>query len=130
MLDDWDLYAPDEYYNQYAVSYSNPLLLLNGDLDPQTPLKWATIASSHFRHNNQKLVVVPFAPHFTLLTSPVDNSAFPCGMQLTASFFLSGGSSIDDSCLSHVQPIDFEGNHHISKVVCKQILNTTSLWGS
>jgi len=129
-LDDWDTYTPDEYYNQFAVSYSNPVLLLNGDLDPQTPLKWATTTANYFHHPNQLLLVVPFSPHFTLLSSRVDNSDFPCGMQLTSSFFLNNGSKIDTSCINHVIPIDFGGKSHLSTLVCKKTFNSTSLWGS
>jgi hypothetical protein len=58
------------------------MLLLNGDLDPQTPLKWADVAAPHFNYDKQHFVVVPFAPHGTLFQSPVKNSNNTCGLDL------------------------------------------------
>ncbi len=55
---------------------------MNGNLDPQTPLMWATVAGTQFTSPNQQLIVVPFSPHGTVYQAAVSNSPYPCGLQM------------------------------------------------
>lgn len=52
LYDTWNRYTPDKYFGIIA-DYSGPVLMLNGNLDNQTPMQWADLASRHFQGQDQ-----------------------------------------------------------------------------
>lgn len=78
----WPTYTPDlDYYNQTFTTNSVQALLLNGDLDPQTPLWSATSQNENIGGNTHRLVTIKFANHGTLVKSPVMFCAILCTNQ-------------------------------------------------
>lgn len=108
----WPVYTPDAYFNQSFSTQFASVLLLNGDLDPQTPFEYAQeqyeriVTSSP---NQKHLIKIPFAPHYTVMRSPVNNSKIDCGMQLVLEFLNDPSKRPDDSCTQFVEPINFRG---------------------
>jgi pimeloyl-ACP methyl ester carboxylesterase len=105
----WPTYGLDNYYGEFAVT-DTPLLMLNGTLDPQTPLDVATPTGEHFTGAYQSFIRVPYAAHTTLTQSPVDTSGNTCGAELIRQFFDDPTASLNKDCLNSVLPIDFSGN--------------------
>jgi hypothetical protein len=64
--------------------------MMNGDLDPQTPLMWALEASTHWKSQNQQIVVIPFSPHATVFQAHVSNAPTTCGIELMVSLYYWG----------------------------------------
>ncbi len=121
---DWPRYSRDEYYGQYP-STATPLLLLNGTLDPQTPLLVAQPALDHYSADHQTAVVVERSAHGVLLQSPLDDlGTETCGIELMAQFVRDATSTIDASCRSQVRELDFNGRPEITEL----LLGTANAW--
>jgi hypothetical protein len=91
--------------------------MLNGTLDPQTPLKVATPTGEHFQGKNQHFIVIPYAAHTTLTQSPMDAEYHSCGAELILQFFRDPKKPIDQSCVDLVLPLDFRGVASISELL-------------
>jgi len=104
-------YTPDAYFNK-APKPQVPVLLLNGNLDAQTPLQSARWQVENMNSpTNTRLIEIPYALHATVFRSPQNNTNVPCGMELMSSFLASGQlDRIDLSCLSRLIPLNFTGN--------------------
>eukprot|EP01135_Chromosphaera_perkinsii_P004693 Nk52_evm4s294 gene=Nk52_evmTU4s294 len=92
---------------------SKPILVLNGDMDPQTPL---SLSRDHFGgwmrgpEEKQVSIVIPYAQH-TMWTGHTDyRPEYKCGVQLVASFIFNRGriASEDMSCVRQASSIDFQ----------------------
>eukprot|EP00027_Filamoeba_sp_ATCC50430_P012613 CAMPEP_0168573762 /NCGR_PEP_ID=MMETSP0413-20121227/18710_1 /TAXON_ID=136452 /ORGANISM="Filamoeba nolandi, Strain NC-AS-23-1" /LENGTH=199 /DNA_ID=CAMNT_0008607039 /DNA_START=98 /DNA_END=694 /DNA_ORIENTATION=- len=87
----WNKYTPDEYYA--VVSHYTPVLMLQGQLDPATPVaqtdQLAAITPERF------YVKVPLAGHVTSLMAAVGLS---CTLDIIVTFGLTG--KVDTSCIS------------------------------
>jgi len=106
------IYQPDEYFNK-APKPQIPVLLLNGDLDAETPLKYAQQQAVNMgAPANVRLIEVPYSSHLTILNSHQHNSSMTCGMEMMASFLNNDGQfpSVDTSCLSRLIAPSFTGN--------------------
>lgn len=103
----WPRYTPDALSSTWAAS-SAPLLMLNGTLDPQTPLEIASPAQERFQGRHQTFVVLPDAAHSTILQSPTRGGE-QCGMLIADSFLDAPTQPPDLSCLADLAPIDFQG---------------------
>lgn len=106
--EEWPRYAHDEYVNEWP-EVTTPVLLLNGDLDPQTPIETATAAQSHFIAPHQTFVTVPFSPHGVVFESPVlTPGAPPCGAQMIAGFVADPEADVDTQCLADLAPVTWD----------------------
>jgi pimeloyl-ACP methyl ester carboxylesterase len=112
----WPAYTPDSYYGQFATT-TVPMLMLNGTLDPQTPLAVATPTGEHFSGKNQHFIPIPGAAHPTLTQSPIDADYHTCGAELIRQFFDEPTAELDESCLDFVLPINFTGDTDITSVL-------------
>jgi pimeloyl-ACP methyl ester carboxylesterase len=107
--DQWPLYPRDEYWQGWADT-SVPILMLNGDLDPQTPIWVATPAVDHLNKANQHFVTVPGAPHCIVCQTPVRTPGEPtCGTTLLRGFLADPTQAPDRTCLDDLALIDFVG---------------------
>lgn len=122
-LDVWPLYEPDGYFGQYAAT-SVPMLMLNGDLDPQTPLRVAQPMGDHFQGLDQNFIVIPYSPHTTLTQSYVDEAGNTCGADLAGQFFSDPTATLNLTCLNEVEPPNFWGYPDLTPVV----FQTESAW--
>ncbi len=112
----WPLSAPDPLAPKYA-STDVPLLMLNGDFDPQTPLSFAQEFGRHFAGKYQHFVVVPFSPHTTLTQSDIDSRGNTCGAELIRDFLGSPLAVPKLTCLGDTLPPDFSGQPAVSEVL-------------
>jgi len=151
--DIWNRYTPNPLvYNKYADP-PIPMLLLNGDLDPATPIKGALIAAQAYgadidgelasgttTSNNRYFLTIPNAPHivlhnskidnFTDVTLGLDNDYESCGMYIIKSFIdPNNGYVPDDGCLKWLSDIDFEGTSNVSKQTGSVLFGTGDIWG-
>ena len=129
VYDQWPRYNPNDTfgYNQYPVNASTPLMLIEGELDPQTSHAWALHAMQHYTQG-QHLISVPYAPHGAVFFSPSSNSSLPCGARIVSSWFLT--DTFNTSCLGELTPPDFEGVTAGAQELSKQFFGTESLWGA
>ncbi|KAH3746084.1 alpha/beta hydrolase fold [Pelomyxa schiedti] len=128
----WTRYPLDEYAQKLPNVDGLPLLMLNGNLDPATPLFWSTDLWMHYYSSSPKakFVLLDMACHGSLVYSPVTNSATPCGMQVLSSWLLGGykTSTVDDTCLSYLAPIDWEGTNANTMDESMSLFGTTDMW--
>ena len=101
-----------------------PILMLAGSLDPQTPPELAQQAADRLHAAHQQLVVLPWAPHATVMSSPTTDSDITCGLTLTLDFLQDPLAPLDLSCLQHLQPIPFDGDTALSL----GLFGTASMW--
>ncbi|ETV79958.1 hypothetical protein, variant 1 [Aphanomyces astaci] len=105
-------YALDRYANQPVVAPTEAsILVLNGGLDPQTPLAYAQ-AQFDAIQGAKKLIVFPTAPHaITYVTWLQEQQGPPttCGVLLVTSYVQVGGNldALDTSCVAKTRPMTF-----------------------
>jgi pimeloyl-ACP methyl ester carboxylesterase len=125
LYDLWPRYPHDGFVGKYPQT-NVPVLLLNGTLDPQTPLEFAQEVAPHYTAASQRLVVLPRAAHGTVDQSPVVGRGRPCGWTLWTQTIVSPGGALDTSCLAKIQPHDFDKGAQLASTM----FATPSLWGT
>jgi pimeloyl-ACP methyl ester carboxylesterase len=88
-----------------------PMLMLQGELDPSTPLDFATEVGSHFAGEHQHWTQFPYSPHNVISGSPLSHDAYAehCGQRLFYDFLLDPTGALDTGCVEQVARLDFEG---------------------
>lgn len=120
----WGAYPDDGYVGAWAVT-DTPLLMMNGDLDPQTPLAVASAMGDHFRGDHQWFITVPRAAHAVTVRTPVAApDDVPCGMQLMLDFLADPTTEPDRSCLADIPAEQFVGDPEVNRLV----FGTPDLW--
>lgn len=122
LYEDWPRYPPDDYVGQLAET-SVPLLMLDGEWDPQTPPVVAKPTTDHFAGAHQTYVQVPWSAHTVVTQSPVDDvlNEVTCGILLMAQFLQAPRDKLDTSCTKRVVGIDFQGaNDDLTAVLLGQ----------
>lgn len=112
LYEDWPRYGHDEYWAGWAEA-PIPILSMNGDLDPQTPIWVATPAVDGLAAENHYFVTAPRSPHGVIVQTPTTTTGSfldNCGLEILVEFLDNPSVEPDTSCLSDVLPIDFEGN--------------------
>lgn len=127
----WPQYPTDQYTHKWAET-DVPLLIINGDLDPATPLAYAQQVKGHFKGRHQYLITLPGTPHGALFLSlmkdvPLDD-ADTCGSRLLFSFMDDVTKQPDTSCISNMIPPDFSGSSEEAKTAAKRFFNSESVW--
>jgi hypothetical protein len=123
LYDVWPRYEHDAYVGKYPES-SAPVLMLNGTLDPQTPLEFAQAVAPHYVAPAQQLVVLPRAAHGTVDQSPTVKNGEACGKTLWLAFVGAPRSTLDTSCTERILPHDFQGGEALAGT----LFGTASLW--
>eukprot|EP01105_Mastigella_eilhardi_P020222 TRINITY_DN4799_c0_g1_i4.p1 TRINITY_DN4799_c0_g1~~TRINITY_DN4799_c0_g1_i4.p1 ORF type:complete len:276 (+),score=72.77 TRINITY_DN4799_c0_g1_i4:839-1666(+) len=130
--DFWDRYEPDEYANGFFKVNGLPVLMMNGNLDPQTPLYLGTEVHRHLVAGTSPTSVtfelVDLAVHCTMANSPVDNSDVPCGLQMMLSWLGSGLQAVNTTCLAHLLPVDWEGTTPDTQDLSTEMFGVPDLW--
>jgi pimeloyl-ACP methyl ester carboxylesterase len=88
-----------------------PMLMLQGELDPSTPLDFALDVGEHFTGEHQHWTQFRYSPHNVISGSPLSHDAYAehCGERLFYAFLLDPRGALDTSCVDEVAPLDFEG---------------------
>ncbi len=96
---DWGLGPNATAADMRPVTSPAPVLLLSGELDPNTPAHWAEHAARTLP--NSRHIVLPHVAHNF-------SSVVVCGAQLMADFFDRAHSrDLDVSCVSRIVPVPF-----------------------
>jgi pimeloyl-ACP methyl ester carboxylesterase len=114
----WPFAAYDPGPNAHAWAKTNvPVLLLNGTLDAQTPDYRLEGAKAHFRGANQHVVIVPYAPHASMMRSE-------CAFEIATGFFEDPHAAPATACVENHPPIDFGGRG----IDAQTLLGTADAW--
>lgn len=119
----WPAYPDDAWVDGWANT-ATPLLMLNGDLDPMTPIWLASQMEPHFTAAKQRFVTIPRAAHCVTLQTPVTPGGTSCGLSITLSFLSDPTSDPDTSCLAEIPAESFSGDPALNDY----LLGTTDLW--
>lgn len=115
--DIWPRYPHDAYVSKWATT-SVPMLMMNGTMDPQTPLASAQTVEGHFGDAHQHFVAVPFAAHTVFAQSPVRSaSGYPCGFQMIEGFLQDPTAPLRDACLDDLRAVSFDSDPAVAEVV-------------
>ncbi|EQC39466.1 hypothetical protein SDRG_02910 [Saprolegnia diclina VS20] len=104
-------YPLDRYDNQpLRIPKGASVLLLNGGMDPQTPLHAAQSQFEQLQGTQKKLLTFPYAPHAISYVTWMHGRASTCGAELILSYVRVGGAlaALDTSCTRYVLRFTFE----------------------
>ena len=102
-------YTPDVLVDLFAGT-SVPILMMNGTLDPQTPLRTADPLGAHFDSPTQHYVVVDRAAHGILSQSRYETDpSQTCGWDLLEAFLREPSAPLNTACRTQTEEIDFSG---------------------
>jgi hypothetical protein len=105
------------------VTTSSSVLILNGILDPQTPIENATALSALVNSPHKTFVNMPTSAHATISHAEAQNVADPpCGYQVLLSF-LQTPETPDTSCKDAGLPVSFS-----STEAAETWFGTADLW--
>jgi pimeloyl-ACP methyl ester carboxylesterase len=102
IVDAWPLYTPDQYVDEFAET-TTPMLMLEGELDPNSPPVQADIMETMFTDPLQRYVILPWGNHS--MASPT-NGGGDCAMSMLLAFIASPTDLIPD-CRGQIRPVDF-----------------------
>ncbi len=114
--DVWPAYPDDGLVDGWANT-TTPLLMLNGDLDPMTPIWLAELMAPHFVGPHQSFVTVPRAAHAVTGQTPVASGDVMCGLAITLSFLQDPNLPPDTSCLADIPAESFSGDPALNNLV-------------
>ena len=99
-------------FNKTLEAKGVRILLMNGDLDPQTPHEYAVRTDNDLegRVAWHKLVTFPGSAHFTVARSPVRGGGTPCGLQVLADFVRDPTKEPSLDCIADMLPVSFDGD--------------------
>jgi pimeloyl-ACP methyl ester carboxylesterase len=124
VYDLWPRYPQNQYVNQWPTS-TTPILAMNGNLDPQTPIDTAKAAADHLKAPSQTFVEVPYSPHGVIFESPVKTQGAPsCGLQMMTGFLADPKAPINTSCVADVAPVSWNED----PAVVQQLFGTADMW--
>lgn len=122
--DEWPRYARDPGAQTMPPS-DLPMLMLNGTLDPQTPLEVARPMGEFYAGQHQHFVEMPLATHGVITSSPrkTPGTMGTCGGSLLGAFMKEPTAPLDTSCTQDIKPLDFD-----SATLAQSLFGRASLW--
>lgn len=122
----WPRYARDQWVDKYPDT-AVPVLLMNGTLDPQTPLEFAEQIAPHYTKPYQTFVKFPRSAHATIFSSPIEGGGANeiCGSIVWAQFVANPTATLDTSCTDKIQQHHFESGE---PGVAQWMYGRPSLW--
>lgn len=119
----WPKYAVGQDSSQWAGNQT-PVLMLQGGLDPQTPLAWGQDLAAHLTGSAQRLKIIQDSAHGVLFGSPWNQGEGDCALELMNQFLASPTADPKHLCQDLLDPLDFAP--HPQFVLA--LLGTQSLW--
>jgi hypothetical protein len=104
----WPSFAPDLLNDHWPTTTSSAVLIMNGELDPQTPIEITRAFTEKFFSPHTTFVSFPFSAHGAIwqaLGRTADDA--PCGYRILLSF-LDNPQNPDTSCVADSPPVSFE----------------------
>lgn len=135
----WPIYPDDGHMNRFGDT-TQPILMLNGTLDPQTTMAMAKPAGDYYKGANQTFVEVPEAPHGTLFTSFTPTTLYEyfsgsqdyftttCGYQMFEGFVFDPTQPIDKTCLGNLAPLDFTSTSDMNRAISSYLMGTEDMY--
>lgn len=120
--DGWPRVPRDSFWGKWATT-SSAVLMMNGTLDPATPISIQNGARTAFTGLHQTFVAIPRGSHGVLLNSPIVGDV-PCGTSLVVAFLTNPTAPLDTSCVDRVAPLKFD---HAASTT--NFFGTADLWG-
>jgi pimeloyl-ACP methyl ester carboxylesterase len=104
----WPSFPADPLNDHWPTATTSPVLVLNGELDPQTPIEITRTFTEKFVSPHMTFVSFPFSAHDTVVQA-LDRSPdnIPCGYQVVLDF-LSHPEAPDTSCVADARPVAFD----------------------
>ena len=129
-LNVWPTYKDDNIGKWGSTDL--PVLMMNSNIDGQTPLAWAQAFATHFAASNQYFVEMTDAAHGTVFTLPMADDPHaaqePCGLKIMFSFIENPNSAPDQSCLNSAFRLGFDPSTEQNKINASMVFNTSDLW--
>jgi|GEM_PF-1156460 len=118
MKKQWPTYTDAGYDNGWAHT-SVPMLMLQGELDPATPVEGARDVGNNFNGPHQTYVEFAGVPHNVVSGTPVSTNPaiMHCGQKLFVDFLKNPTAELDLTCRENVAPPDFQGYPAMSRFV-------------
>ncbi|MGX2031389.1 hypothetical protein [Methylocaldum gracile] len=112
-----------------------PALMLNSDIDSNTPLAEAIPIREDLNGPNQRFVTVPDAGHVVILNSLMagakgDKPADHCGTRVMLSFLDDPYGEPDTSCISGVERLSFDAANSRNRKSSLQYLGRKDMWSA
>jgi pimeloyl-ACP methyl ester carboxylesterase len=127
----WPVYS-DPLSARHAAT-DRPVLMLNSDIDPQTPLELAMHLRDDLHGPNQYFVTMPGGGHIVIFNSLLNggNSEDPtghCGSLVMLSFLDDPTRPPDTSCISNVEPLSFDASDPRNQQTSQQYFGIPTMW--
>jgi pimeloyl-ACP methyl ester carboxylesterase len=120
----WPAFPEDPLNTQWPITTSSPVLVLNGELDPQTPVELTTEFTQKLASSHQTFVTFPFSAHDTVVQSWSRSAdQVPCGYRIVLDF-LQHPQSPDTSCVADAPAVSFDSTPEQAETW----FGTTDLW--
>lgn len=120
--DDWPRYEPGPLHDQWATT-DVPMLIMNGTLDPQTPIERARLVGEQFDGAHQTFVEMPDVSH-GVLSGSFTSDGDRCGEELLTQFVADPEATLDISCVDDIALRDFRLNGAYARF----LFDTDDLW--
>lgn len=122
--DRWPRTPHDAHWNTWATT-STPALMINGTLDPATPLIIQDSARAAFSGPHQSFVPFPGIGHGVLGNVPATAAnTLSCDVSLLISFLADPQAPVNTGCTSALPPVTFDRSNSVAGY-----FGTTNLWG-
>jgi pimeloyl-ACP methyl ester carboxylesterase len=110
----WPAFPEDPLAGK-PITTSSAVLILNGTLDPQTPLANATAFNATVSSPHKTFVTMPFSAHATIEQAEIMSVDEPaCGYQVLQSF-LQSPEAPDTSCVATALPVSFAADPELAE---------------
>ncbi|MBN2693892.1 alpha/beta fold hydrolase [bacterium] len=125
----WPTYD-EPLLSEYSSS-ETPILMLNGTLDPQTPLEIALPAKDKFNKANQTFLTVPYSAHGVISQSVTIDSLMgrdvACGEKIIFEFIDNPTKEVSTKCFEDLIPVEF-GNSEFNQYLSYYMFGTADMW--
>lgn len=124
----WPVYD-EPFLTEYSTS-ETPILMLNGTLDPQTPLEIAIPAKDKFTKAHQTFITAPYSAHGVMTQTVTMNSINggpACGEKIIFNFINDPTAEVTTECFEDLIPVEF-GNSMFNQYMSSYLFGTTDMW--
>ena len=127
----WPVYPDDGYMQRWAET-DVPILMMNGTLDPQTPLEIALPAADKHAGAHQTFLTFPYAAHGVIMSSTTNAAmmgyGLPCGMEVMFDFVDDPTGELDLSCMDDLYPLEFDPHSQMNQMLADYLMGTYDMW--
>ena len=124
----WKTYQDDGSFRKFPNNSKIPILMLNGDLDPQTSLEMAYPSKEVFNKTNQEFIMFPQSSHGVIVNSLMNDLETSCGEIVIFNFFEHPTKKVDRSCMSDIQKISSSKDASFNVISSSYFFGTDDMW--